>query len=204
MSADEHTPEQVAEPTVETMQVDTTAIANVTAGSLTATQSAIGSANVTGEAMVDTSFVGMVSSKGNASLKQGVACAIMAEGDVSISQGGGAVLVGKNVDIDQGGSCVMVSGETNASRSYVGLLLSRKASFSEDSRVLFDWKAALILAAVLLGGVGIVILALFLVWRMMTSRLHALSERMPHLPSVHLPEVPAWLAAATGMRRRSA
>jgi hypothetical protein len=184
-----------AAPEAEIVHMNATAVATARAGSLAATQSAIGSASVDGDASIDTSLVGMVSAKGNAALKQGCAAAIMAEGDVTVSQGGGAVIVGRTVDVDQGGSCVMVSGETTASRSYVGLLLSRKASFSEDSRVLFDWKAALILAAVMLGGVGLVILVVVVVARMLMGRIHNLAERLPHLSVPHMPEVPPWVSA---------
>lgn len=184
----------------DVMEVSTTAIANARTGTLNATQSAIGSAAVEGDALLSASAVGMVSAKRAASLHQGVAGAVVSEGDIAVQQGGGAVMVGRTIDVDQGGSGVMVSGETNASRSYVGVLVSRRASFSEDSRVLFDWKAALILAAVLVGGVGLIIIVAVVLAKILMGRIHRVAERLPHLsvPHLslpHLPEVPPWVAA---------
>jgi len=179
----------------DVMEVTTTAIANASTGTLHATQSAIGSATIEGDASLATSAVGMISAKGTASLRQGCAGAVVSEGDIAVQQGGGAVMVGKTIDVDQGGSCVMVSGETNASRSYVGVLLSRRSSFSEDSRVLFDWKAALILSAVLIGGIGLVIVVAVVLAKLLMGRVHRVAERLPHLPTPHLPEVPPWVMA---------
>jgi hypothetical protein len=88
------------------------------------------------------------------------------------------------------------------SQSRVVVLLSRKTTLSEDSRVIFDWKAALILAAVLAGFAGIAALLGFLLVRKGVRTARDLSSRLPHLPDMpHMPDLPAWVHTLERMRK---
>ena len=186
---------------VEALQTNMTALASAEAGTLSATQSALGNVSVAGAADVATSIVGVVSSKGEAAVRQGFSGAVLAEGDATITQGGGGLIIAKKMDIDSGGGVALVASEAELKKSYVGLLLARKATFSEDSRVLFDWKAALILTAVLIGGVGIIALVIFLVGRSIAARVRHLTDRLPHMPQLPHVEIPDWVRTVARMRR---
>ncbi|HEX9092380.1 MAG TPA: hypothetical protein VF902_00205 [Coriobacteriia bacterium] len=186
---------------VEALQTSMTALGSAEAGTLHSTQSALGNVSVGGDADVSTSVVGMVSAKGTAVVRQGFSAAVMSEGDATITQGGGGLIIAKKIGIDSGGGLAMVAGEADVKKSYVGLLLARKTTLSEDSRVLFDWKAALILAVVLLGGVGIVVLVLFLIGRAIVGRLHRIADHLPHMPQLPHMDIPGWVRTIARMRR---
>jgi hypothetical protein len=165
---------------IDAMQTSMTALGSVETGSLSVTQSAIGSANVGADADVSMSAVGVLSAKGGATVKQGAAASVMAEGDATVSQGAAGVVIGDRVTLER----------------------SRNTTLSEDSRVVFDWKAALILAAVLAGFAGIAALLGFLLVRKGIRTARELSSRLPHLPEMpHMPELPAWVHALERIRR---
>ena len=148
----------------------------------------VGSMEVDGKARVRNSAVGMLTVNGDAKLKRGCAGAIVAEGDVAVTQGGAGLIMGRSVGVEQGGGCVMVGTETTVQRGWIGLLLARKADFSDDSRVLIDWKAALILAAVMLGLFGVVVVVMFLLARKAQRAAAEFRSHLPHMP--HMPEMP--------------
>jgi hypothetical protein len=101
---------------------------------------------------------------------------------MDITQAGAPLIIGKQLNVEQGGALVMLTGESTVTNGFVGVLLSPKATISEESRVLISTKAALIIAAALLGGFGLVALVMVLgVRRVMTWRPQI---TVPQLPSV--------------------
>jgi hypothetical protein len=195
----------VQEPLVGNLTTSMTALGTAEAGTLSAKQSAIGSASVSGDADVSGSVVGMLSARGSAKLDRGCAGAVMAEGDVAVSRSGAGLIMGKRVDVEQGGGCVMIGSETEVRRGWVGLLLTRKATLSEDSRVLFDWKAALILAAVMLGLFGVILVIAFMLARRAMHMTSELRSRLPHLPELphlaEMPHLPEWVHTLDRLRK---
>ncbi len=166
----------------ETLQANLSAIATAQTGSLEAVGSAVGFANVTGDATLTASAAPIVYSKGNISVRQSYTSAVLAGGDMEINQAGAPLIIGKQLNVQQGGALVMLTGESNVQNGFVGVLLSPKATVSEDSRVLIGTKAALIIAAALLGGFGLVALVMVLGVRRVMSWRPQIS--VPQLPSV--------------------
>ncbi|MEI7815069.1 MAG: hypothetical protein WCJ13_09790, partial [Coriobacteriia bacterium] len=73
-------------------------------------------------------------------------------------------------------------GESAVTNGFVGVLLTPQANIAEDSRVLIGTKAALIIAAALLGGFGLVAVVMALgVRRVMSWRPQI---NVPQLPSI--------------------
>jgi hypothetical protein len=166
----------------ETLQANLSAIATAQTGSLEAVGSAVGFANVSGDATLTASASPIVYSKGNISVRQSYTSAVLAGGDMDITQAGAPLIIGKQLNVQQGGALVMLTGESTVTNGFVGVLLSPKATISEESRVLIGTKAALIIAAALLGGFGLVALVMVLgVRRVMTWRPQI---TVPQLPSV--------------------
>lgn len=169
----------------ESVSATLSAIASVRSNSLDATGSAIVLASVDGDAEVTASAVPILSAKGDATFRQAYASAFIAGGDVKIVQGGAPLILGKSVDIEQGGAIAMVTGEASVKRGFIGVLLSPRADVSDDSRVVVGPKAALIIGAVLLGGFGLVALAIFFgakrvaSWRPIDFDFAEFAERMP-------------------------
>ena len=146
----------------DTVSAAASAIATAKTGSLDATGCAVGLAQVDGDANICLSAAPIVSAKGDATFRQAYASAFISGGDVSISQGGAPLIIGREITIDTGGAAALVASDVKVRRGWIGLLFARHADVSEDSRVLLDTKGALILAAVLLGGFGLVAVALYL------------------------------------------
>jgi hypothetical protein len=166
----------------QTLQANLSAIATAQTGSLEAVGSAVGFANVAGDASLTASATPIVYAKGNISVRQSYTSAVLAGGDMDISQAGAPLIIGKKLDIQQGGGLVMLSGESTVSNGFVGVLLSPKATVSDDSRVLISTKAALIIAAALLGGFGLVALVMVLgVRRVMSWRPRITMPQLPNL-----------------------
>jgi hypothetical protein len=192
-------------PPAETIAASMTALESAETGPMTATRCAIASAVVSGDANLSGSAVGMISAAGSAGLERGCACVVMSEGDVAVKQGCAGLIMGKRVELEQSGGGVMIGGETEVRRGWIGLLLARKATLSEDSRVLFDWKAALILAAVMLGIFGVILVIAFILARRAMRIASELRSRLPHLPEFpHLPDMPHlpdWVHAFDRLRR---
>lgn len=166
----------------ETLQANLSAIATARTGSLEAVGCAVGFANVSGDATVTASASPVVYARGNISVRQSYTSAVLAGGDMEISQAGAPLIIGKKLDVSQGGALVMLTGESSVSNGFVGVLLSPKATVSDDSRVLIGTKAALIIAAALLGGFGLVALVMVLGVRRVMSWRPQIS--MPPLPNI--------------------
>jgi hypothetical protein len=205
MSPKESVPQDTTETSPETTVADATVAKELSqsaegatsSGPLTATQSAIGNATVTGDASVSASAVGSVSAKA-ASIRQSFAGAVMSEGDATVSQSATPLIMAQRVDVQSGAACVVVGDEVTTQRSWVGLVASRHTTLNDGSRVIIDWKGALILAAVMLGAAGIMVLILWLVGRRVARAASHLSARLPHLP--HLEDLPAPLRFVAGLR----
>lgn len=164
----------------EMLQANLSAIATAQTGSLEAVGSAVGFANVTGDATLTASAAPVVYAKGNVTVRQSYTSAVLAGGDMDISQAGAPLIIGKRLDVQQGGALVMLSGESAVTNGFVGVLLTPKATIAEDSRVLIGTKAALIIAAALLGGFGLVAVVMVLgVRRVMSWR-----------PQISVPQLP--------------
>lgn len=166
----------------ETLQANFSAIAAARTGSLDATGSAIGFANVSGDASLTASAAPIVYSKGDVSLRQCYTSAVIAASEMNVSQAGAPLIIGKKLDVRQGGAMVMLSGESTVSNGFVGVLLAPKATVAEDSRVLIGTKAALIIAAALLGGFGLVALVMVVGARQIVSWRRQLTA--PHMPKL--------------------
>jgi hypothetical protein len=183
---------------VEIMEASMTAIGTVSTEEFEGTQCAIGSAAVEGDASISASAIGIMSA-GSVGLHQAGACVIVVDGDAAIEQGGAQLIVAQRVDMENAGACIMVSGEANVARSWVGLMAARNATISDDSRVIIDGRAALIIGGLLFGGLGLVALAVFLGARRMAARIphlpswahtSAMQARLRHLHMPDLPKVP--------------
>lgn len=169
----------------ESLQANLSAIATAQVGSLEAVGSAVGFANVSGDATVTASATPIVYAKGNVSVRQSYTSAVLAGGDMEISQAGAPLIIGKRLSVSQGGAVAMAAGEAEVSNGFVGILISPKATISEESRVLIGTKAALIIAAALLGGFGLVALVMVLgVRRVMTWRPQISVPQLPSLAEV--------------------
>ena len=164
----------------EKLQANLSAIVTAQTGSLEAVGSAVGFASVSGDASLTASAAPIVYAKGDISVRQCYTSAVLAGGDMDISQAGAPLIIGKKLDVSQGGALVMLSGESMVSNGFVGILLTPKATVADDSRVLIGTKAALIIAAALLGGFGLVALVMVLgVRRVMSWR-----------PQINVPQLP--------------
>ncbi len=168
------------------LQANLSAIATAQTGSLEAVGSAVGFASVSGDASLTASAAPIVYAKGDVSVRQCYTSAVLAGGDMDITQAGAPLIVGKKLDVSQGGALVMLSGESMVSNGFVGILLTPKATVADDSRVLIGTKAALIIAAALLGGFGLVALVMVLgVRRVMTWRPQISVPQLPSMAGLH-------------------
>jgi len=159
-------------------EVSLSAIASTTAGVLDANGSAIGLARIDGDVDITFSAVGLATVQGNASLSQSYVSGFVASDNLNVSQAATAAALARTITFEQGGAAVAVSGDTTVRRGFVGLLLSGKTDIAEDSRVLISGWGLAVLAVAVLGGFGIVALA-------MGHGAHRLAEIGKN---VHLPE----------------
>lgn len=165
----------------ESIEANLSAIGLAKTEDLTVVGSVVGIASTEGDTEINTSATPLVITKGDASFHQAYASAFIAGGCVDIRQGGSPIIVGKQLSVEQGGGLVMLASEAQVNRGFVGLLVSPNATVSDDSRVLLSTKAAIIIAAALLGGFGIVAVAMLLgVRRVMQWR-----------PQISLPSLPS-------------
>ncbi len=160
------------------------AIGSATAGSIDATASAIGIAKVGGDFSASFSSTPLVSVKGDASIRQSYASALVAGGTVEMSQAVAPMVAGREIHIDMGGGVLLVAGEARVKRGWIGVLLAGKAKLGEDTRVMVDTRAALIIGAALLGGFALMAVAAYFGARKLIDDMDpldfaALSEWMP-------------------------
>jgi hypothetical protein len=167
----------------DTLDASMSAIASARTTTLSATGSAVGFATVEGDAETRLSWVGVVAAKGTASVHQSYASAVIAGSEVGVSQGGAPLVIGRTVTFDQGGSVVALATEANVRRGFIGVLLAGRADLADDTKVLMTGRALLVIAAVLLGGFGLVALA----------ALYGANRLSHWRPDISLPELPDWL-----------
>lgn len=168
----------------DSVQANLSAIGKVRARSFSGTGSAIGVASVDGDATVTASMTPAVICRGDAMLQQSYVSAMIVSGggNTKVHQAASPLIVGKTVDLAQSAGGVVVTGSADVKSSWVGVVLSPKTVVSEDSRVIVSTKAALIIAAALFGGLGLVALAIALgVRRAMRWRPHVSLPNMPDL-----------------------
>ena len=146
------------------VQANLSAMGSVTAGSLSATGSAIGAASVQGDATVTASMVPALLTKGDTTIQQSYASAMIVGGggNTNVHQAASPLIIGKTMDISQAGAGALVTGGADVKRSWVGIVLAPKATISDDSHVIISTKAAFIIAIALFGGLGLVALAVTL------------------------------------------
>ena len=169
------------------VQANLSAMGTVSAGSLTATGSAIGAASVDGDATITASMVPALMTRGDTTFQQSYASAVIVGGgaETKLHQAFAPLIVGKTMELTQSGGGVLVTGEAEMKQSWVGIVLSPKTTVSEDSHVIVSTKAAIIIAAALFGGLGLVALAVtFGVRRVMHWRPSISMPTLPNLPNL--------------------
>ena len=160
--------------TGDDVQANFSAIGSAIAGSLSATGSAIGVASVDGDATITASVTPAVLTRGDTTVQQSYVSAVIvgSGGNTKVHQAFAPLIVGKTMDLTQVGSAALVTGEADVKNSWVGIVLAPKATISDDSHVVISTKSALIIAAALLGGFGLVALVAVLGMRRMMMRRH--------------------------------
>ncbi|HET6352326.1 MAG TPA: hypothetical protein VFG89_09395 [Coriobacteriia bacterium] len=162
-----------------TLEASLSAIASAKAGSISATGSAVGMASSAGDFDAQLSVVVLGAAKGMGSVKQSYVSAFVASDGLAVSQSVVPLGVAKTIIFEQSGAIVVGAAETKVRGGFVGLLLSGHTDIADDSRVLMDTRAAIIVACALLGGLGLVALALYLSAKRLTAWRPAIS--MPSL-----------------------
>jgi hypothetical protein len=179
------------------VQASLSAVGSAHADQFEAVGSAVGFVSAGGDATITASCAPVVHAKGDIHVRQAYTSAVIAGGDMEISQAFAPIIVGKQLSVEQGGAVVMLAGDAEVKNGFVGVLLSPKATVSDDSRVLLSTKAALIIAAALFGGFALVAVVMALgVRRVMSWR-----------PSINVPALPAmpdFAAIAQHLRHRDA
>ena len=164
------------------------AIASADVVDLDTTASAVGLAQVSGDAHVTASYVGIMTAKQGGSIQQSYASAVIMGGDTAIRQAGAPLIIGRTMNIEQGGGGVLVGSDVKAKNSVIGVVISGRSEISEDSKVIIGTKAAVIIAAAILGGFAVVAV----VMAMGTKRIADWGRgiKKPELPSRN--EMQAW------------
>lgn len=186
------------------------AVGSVHADAFAATGSLIGVANVERDARITASVAPAVLSRGATIVQQSYTSAIIVGGgaETRIHQAAAPIIVGKTTEMVQSGACTVVTGEANIRNSWVGMVLSPKATVSEDSRVLISPAAAIIIGLALITGIGVVaVVAVLLARRAYEQRRSAFMARLPHLPDFsawHAPDLSAMAAKVRELKRRAA
>jgi hypothetical protein len=171
----------------DAVQANLSAMGSVSAGSLSATGSAIGAAAIDGDATITASMVPAMMTRGDLTFQQSYASAVIVggAGDTKVHQAFAPLIVGKTMDVTQAGACALVTGEADIKSSWVGIVLSPKTTVSDNSRVFISTKAALIIALALFGGLGLVALAItFGVRRIMHWRPSISLPGLPEIPNM--------------------
>ena len=136
------------------------AIARADTNELAATASAVAFARVNGTAEARFSQVSMAYVTGDIHVNQCYTSAFVAGNKVAVHQGLVPLAAARKIKFDQAANCVSVAGNVKVKRSFVGLLLAGKSEVSEDSKILLTGRGLLIIAAAVLGGFGLVALAI--------------------------------------------
>ena len=192
-------PPEAASPAASSLEATSSEANFSVVGSLHAEQfeavgSVVGFASASGDASISASVSPVVHAKGNVNVRQTYTSAIIAGGDMEISQACAPVIVGRQLSVHQGGAVVALTGEAEVRNGFVGVLLSPNASISEDSRVLLSTKAALIIAGAILGGCTLVSVVMSLAAR----------RTRGWRRNIHVPATPDFGALAKRLRHHNA
>ena len=152
-------PHLVDRARAEAMRANMSAIGTADVGDLHTTGTAVGVATVGHDVDFTTSAAGLVSAQGDVTVHQAVSWGVFSKGDVSVSQGGSVVVVARDYRAESGAACAVVATEASVSKSWVGFLLTPKATVSDDSKVLIGTTAALIIGGAILLGFGVLAVA---------------------------------------------
>lgn len=186
---------------IDVMEASMSCMGSVQTGELEAMACAIGSASVDGDAFVSASAAGLVTA-GYAEVRQGLAGAVVSDGEAKVSQSFTPLISARRVDMAGSANCLTFADEASATRSWIGLVAARNVTVSDDSRVIIDWRGAIILGLFMLGGFGIVAAVVWLTGRRVIGALSRISARIPHLPSMpHLPDLSRMVSAVARLRR---
>lgn len=161
----------------ETVEASLSAIASARVNSLKTTGSAVGLATVGRDAQISTSAAGILNAKGNATVNQSYVQGFVGAEHVDLHQAASAAVIARTVTFDHSVSAVTMSAETEVNSGFIGILLSGRANVSENARVVLTGRALAVLAAALLGGLGLVAIAVW--W--------GAREIATKLPKVELP-----------------
>ena len=203
-------PPRVASHVADTLeaasiQANLSAVVHVHAEEFEAVGSAVGVATVGRDAVITASATPLVYARGDVHIRQSYVSAVLAAGDMEVSQAGAPVIIGKKLSVDQGGGMVMLAGEAEVSRGFVGVLLTPKATISDDSKVLLSTRAALVIAAALFGGFALVAVVMALgMRRVVRWRPHIAMPAMPHVAMPAMQQMPDLARLAEHLRHRDA
>lgn len=170
--------QSVREVAANDLKANLSAIGTATTTSLEANASAVALARVEGESTASMSAVALTYAKGDASMRQSYASAFVAAGEMSLSQSAAAASVARTISFEQSGSVATVASNITAQRSFIGILLAGRSEISDDSRILITGRALIVLAIVMLGGFGLVAVALAYAGRQLSTWRPSIS--LPH------------------------
>ena len=179
---EELAPHVAAHVEAPVLRASLSAIASVDTDEFESTASAVGLAQVAGNANVSASMVPLMVAKQNISFSQGYASAVIAGGETHVKQAFAPIIIGRTMEIDSGGGAVLVGGDVNVRNGFVGVILSRSTTASDDTRVLIGTRAAIIIAAAVLGGFALVAVVMMLGVKRVTA----------WRPHFEMPELPRW------------
>jgi len=184
----------------EDTQVTLSGACTVHAQSLSASGSAIGVASVDGDTTITASLAPIVVSRGNTMVRQSYTSGVIVGGGANtmMHQSFAPLIIGKTMDVTQSGGCVLASSEASIKQSWIGMVVAPNVTVSEDSRVLLSTRAALIVAAALLGGMGLIALAIGLASSNARRRRPTFARSLPSLPS--LPDLSPIAEKLKGLR----
>jgi hypothetical protein len=141
-------------------EISSSAVMRVSAEEAAIASSAVGLVTAQGDVTMQAAAAAVIIASGDVTLDKGGANAVIAGHDIAIERGVGSTFIaGNDIRINQGGGGLFVASKIKVKRGFVGVLLAREATVSEDSRVILDRTSAAwfggLLGAVLVLGFGV-------------------------------------------------
>jgi hypothetical protein len=124
--------------------------------------SAIGLAEVHGDAWARFSAVALAYAEGDITLSTSYTSALVAGDVVEMRTSLAPLVAGKEVSLNSSAACIAAGGEVSVENGWVGIVISPRATIGEGSRVLITPRVGLLIGALLFGGLGLVALAIYL------------------------------------------
>ncbi|MDZ4170183.1 MAG: hypothetical protein U1E26_11115 [Coriobacteriia bacterium] len=166
-----------------TLSASGCAIGAAKTGTLEAMGSAIGMATVEDGFVSRFSVTPLTWAKGDASITQSYASALVAGGTVEMHQSLAPVVAGRVVHVTTSGSGAVVASQAEVNGGFVGIVLAGRTELSDNTRVMFGTRAALIIGAALLGGFGLIAIAVVIGVRRLAALgpldMEAIGDLMP-------------------------